>query len=202
LGITAADGSTVTFLLGAAQSTAGGFSLAIVPSSDALPFTVDFSKPDATSLAPEAPPAEEPAPPETATTAPPPDTSGTGSSGSAPFFPGTLPQTNAFIPPPAPTPLEPAPLAAPAPAPAYAPAPVASAPLLPVSNRDRYQAGTLLALLAGALVYAWQQPRQERRLIGGLARTSGPIASVPVDSRPRGIGRFAVTRTAPARPLL
>lgn len=201
-GIRAADGTTVTFLLGVAQAMPGGFSLAIVPAPDALPFTVDFTKPDATSLAPDAPPAEEPAPPETGFTAPPPDTSGTGSSFEAPFSPGTLPQTNTFVPPPPPVsaPVAPAPEAAPAPA--FAPPPAAAAPLTPLSNRDRYQAGTLLALLAGALVYAWQQPSREPRRIGGLARADGPAMAVPVDSKPRGIGRFAVTRTAPARPLL
>jgi hypothetical protein len=71
----------------------------------------------------------------------------------------------------------------------------------PVSNRERYVAGTLLALLSGLLVWAFQQPAPTPRLIGGMARKAPP-ALVPVDVRPRGIGRFATLRTAPARPLL
>ncbi len=201
-GIRATDGTSVTFLLGAAQLLAGsGYSLAIVPSSDALPFSVDFAKPDATSLAPETAPAAEPAP-TVDTYTPPPATSsgaGSGSSGSVPFLPVAGGGTSGAAP--VPVAPEPVPVAAPAPvAPSYA-APAASAPLAPATNRERYQAGTLLALLTGGLVWAWQQPGKERRLIGGLARTAPP-ERVLVDTRPRGIGRFATARTAPARPLL
>ncbi len=200
-GIRAADGTTVSFLLGPAQLLAGaGYSLAIVPAADALPFSVDFAKPDATSLAPDMP-TEQPF--EPTTTAPPPPAAdpgpGTGSSGTVPFLPAAQPP--AFVPAPDPVLPEPAPVAAPAPlAPAYT-APAARAPIAPVGNRERYQAGTLLALLTGALVWAWQQPGKERRLLGGLARTAAP-ERVLVDVRPRGIGRFAAARTAPARPLL
>lgn len=201
-GIRAADGTSVSFLLGTAQLLLGsGYTLAIVPSSDALPFTVDFAKPDATSLAPETPPAAEPAPTTDTYTPPPPPApaSGSGSSGSVPFLPVAGGGTGGFTP--APSTPEPAPIAAPAPvAPTYA-APAARAPLAPVGNRERYQAGTLLALLTGGLVWAWQQPGKERRLIGGLARTAPP-ERVIVSATPRGIGRFATARTAPARPLL
>jgi hypothetical protein len=35
-----------------------------------------------------------------------------------------------------------------------------------------------------------------------MARKAGPEAVVPVDPAPRGIGRFATLRTAPARRLV
>lgn len=205
-GIRSGDGGSVTFLLDAGQQLAGGgFSLAIVPASDARPFSVDFAKPDAASLQVE----EAPAPPE--------DPSAAGGAAPPPFVPPpgdlaggtggfgavTGPDTGAFVPPPAPGPVpEPAP--APAAAPPAAPPGFAAPPTrpaVPVSQRDRYQAGTLLALLTGAFVYACQQPSRERRRLGGLARTAGQ-APPPVDPRPRGIGRFAAVRTTAARPLL
>jgi hypothetical protein len=75
-----------------------------------------------------------------------------------------------------------------------------------VSNRDRYAAGTLLALLSGAIVWALQQPSRAHPLIGGAARKSvpagAPLPAPVVDDRPRGIGRFATLRTAPARRLV
>jgi hypothetical protein len=92
----------------------------------------------------------------------------------------------------------------PAPQAAAAPVPVTPASAqkaLPVSNRERYAAGTMLALLAGLLVWAFQQPAPTPRLIGGMARKEAPLLP-PVDVRPRGIGRFSVMRTTPARPLL
>ena len=199
-GIASADGTRLVFNLSTVQLLpSGGYSLAIVPAEAAAPFSVDVAKPDATSLSPElaAQPVEEPAPPAPA---PPPDTS----SGTAPLGSGTA------APPPA------AGLEAPA-LPQAAPAPVAAAPPVapstqviparaaaPISNRDRYAAGTLLALLAGGLVWAIQQQPTQPRLIGGMARKAGgaPPAPVPVDSRPRGIGRFATLRTAPARRLV
>jgi len=206
-GIRAADGSTLTFLLDTRQQLAsGGFSLAIVPAEDAAPFTVDFAKPDATSLAPEVEQPPEQAEPEPAPEPfVPPPPAGAGSSGSAPFATGTeAVSPGVTLPaPPAVAPVAPLPMAAPAPVPgANAAPPVAAKPLAPVSNRERYQAGTLLALLAGALVWACQQPSPERRLIGGLSRTAAPSAVLAVDDRPRGIGRFASSRIAAPRPLL
>ena len=197
-GLASADGTKLVFNLSAAQLLpTGGYSLAIVPAEGALPFSVDVARPDATSLTPELA-AEQPEAPAPAAPPPPP----AGTSGSAPMSTGTAP------PPPA--------LDAPAPAvlPQAAPAPVAAAPpvppvvqtlparaAVPISNRDRYAAGTLLALLAGALVWAFQQPSTTPRLIGGLARKTGQVP-VPIDRRPRGIGRFATLRTAPARRLV
>jgi len=207
-GIRAADGTTITFLLDTRQQLSGSYSLALVPAPDAVPFSVDFVKPDATSLAPDvdaAPPAEPTTEPEPFTAPPP----GAGVSGPAPFGTGSEVLTAPFqaaAPLPV-VPSEPVPMAAPAPVAPNAgqtggPTAVAP-PLAPVSNRERYQAGTLLALLAGALVWACQQPAPERRLIGGLSRTaSAPPAALGVNERPRGIGRFATTRTAAARPLL
>lgn len=204
-GLAATDGTKVTFVLDTAQQLAGlGYSLAIVPSADAKPFQVDFVKPDATSLAPqvEAPPPVEPGPVAPAPTfaAPP----GAGFAATAPLAAGTVDQ--------APAPDLAAPVTAPvvpAPAPAVAPvAPVAVVPAassarpVPVSNRVRYEAGTLLALLAGFLVWSYQQKAPEPRLIGGMARKAGPEAVLPVDAAPRGIGRFATLRTAPARRLV
>ena len=40
------------------------------------------------------------------------------------------------------------------------------------------------------------------RLIGGAARKVAPVAPPAVSTRPRGIGRFATMRTAPARRLV
>lgn len=204
-GIRATDGTSVSFLLGLSQQLAGGgYALAIVPAADAVPFSVDFAKPDATSLTPD-PATEEPvAPtdPDVVAPPPPPADSGTGLSGDVGLLPGTSGDSGFVAAPPAMLP-DPAPLAAPTPAasaPAFTPR-ASGAPLAPVSNRERYQAGTLLALLSGALVWAWQQPTRERRKLGGLARTEAVEVSA-VDARPRGIGRFAAARTAPARPLL
>ena len=208
-GVVAADGTSVTFLLDAAQLAPGaGYSLAVVPTSDAKPFDVDFVKPDATSLTPQVdagytpPRAAAPAQPNAnpanpAAPAPP-----------AAAVSGTVPLPAAVAPVAPTVPLQAPAVAAPvapAPAPAVAPAPVAPAdaarPLAPVSNRDRYAAGTGLALLAGFLVWAFQQSSPEPRLLGGMARKAGPLA-VQVSARPRGIGRFSTLRTAPARPLL
>ncbi|MDT7544301.1 MAG: hypothetical protein QOE99_411 [Actinomycetota bacterium] len=200
-GLVAADGTSVTFLLESAQQAAGGgYSLAIVPTDGAQPFTVDFTKPDATSLTPEVDTAaaEQPA---AAAPAPAPPTT-TGTSGAAPISAGTV----AAPPPVAPVVQTPAVAAPVVPAPQAAPAPVAPAaasrPLTPVSNRDRYAAGSMLALLAGLVVWAFQQPRPQPRLIGGAARAAGPAVQELVSTVPRGIGRFAVHRTAPARPLV
>ena len=202
-GIRAADGTTITFLLDTRQQLSGSYSLALLPAPDAVPFSVDFVKPDATSLAPDvdaAPPAEPTTEPEPFTAPPP----GAGVSGAAPFGTGSEVLTAPFqaaAPVPV-VPSEPVPMAAPAPVAPQGAGPTAVArPLTPVSNKERYQAGTLLALLVGALVWACQQPTPERRLIGGLSRTAPP-AALAVDERPRGIGRFATTRTAAARPLL
>jgi hypothetical protein len=78
----------------------------------------------------------------------------------------------------------------------------ASLPLKPPSNRVRYEAGTLLALLAGGLVWALQQPRTTPRLIGGMSRTSGVVPEPVPEGPARGIGRFTVVRATPARRLV
>jgi hypothetical protein len=190
------DLATVTFFLDAPLGLTG-YSIAIAPSPDALPFSVDFAKPDAASLTLQVDAtAVEPAPaPAPAAPAPP----AAGTTGTAPLGAVTAPVAP-VVPQQAPAvaaPAVPAPQAAAAPVP-FTPAARATAP---VSNRDRYAAGTLLALLSGLLVWAYQQPRPTPRLIGGMARKAAPEV-VPVDVRPRGIGRFATLRTAPARPLL
>jgi hypothetical protein len=196
VGAASADASTVTFFLDPPPLGSTGYSIAIVPTSGALPFSVDFAKPDAASLTLQvAAPEVAPAPPVEAAAPPPP---ATGVTGTAPLGPVTAPV--------APVVPQQAPAVAPAvPAPQAAAAPVPFTPAArstePVSNRDRYAAGTMLALLAGLLVWAYQQPVPTPRLIGGMARKSAP-AVVPVDVRPRGIGRFSSLRTAPARPLL
>lgn len=201
-GLVAADATKVTFQLNAAQLLAGsGYSLAIVPSPTADPFTVDFAKPDATSLAPQVAPAPTGGPPSGPATAPPPYVPPPAASGSVPLPAGPIAAPPA-LPVPGPAvalPAVPAPQAAPAPAP---PTALARRPVEPVSNRDRYAAGSLLALLAGALVWAFQQPAPAPRLLGGLARKAGPQAMLPLHAKPRGIGRFATMRTRPARPLL
>src|SRR5206468_3809613 len=120
-------------------------------------------------------------------------------SGSAPLDAGSVaapPALQAAGPAPVTAPELPQPQAAAAPAPAAAPL-KAAAKSEPVSNRDRYAAGTLLALLSGALVWALQQPASSPRLIGGAARKAVPTGGAPVpasaavSARPRGIGRFA-----------
>ncbi|GAC1608480.1 MAG: hypothetical protein NVS3B26_05530 [Mycobacteriales bacterium] len=207
-GVPAADGSSVAFLLDAAQQVLGGYSLAIVPAADAKPFDVDFVKPDATSLTPQvdsgytapnsnaATPPYKPPPPPAAVKPPP-----AGVSGSAPLSAAVTPVAPAV---PLQAPAVAAPVG-PAPAPAVAAPPTApvavSRPALPISKRDRYAAGTGLALLVGFLVWAYQQSTPEPRLLGGMARKAGP-AALAVSAAPRGIGRFSTSRTAPARPLL
>ena len=206
-GVVASDGTTVTFLLDAGQQLAtGGLSVAVVPQDGALPFSVDFAKPDASSLTAqtEAPPAvSAPAPADAGTALPPPGP-GAGASGSAPIGAGSVaapPALAAAGPAPVTAPELPQPQTAAAPAPVAAPLQPAAASK-PVSNRDRYAAGTLLALLSGALVWALQQPGRSPRLIGGAARKVAPVAPAAVSERPRGIGRFAAIRTAPARRLV
>jgi hypothetical protein len=189
------DLATVTFFLDAPAVGSAGYSIAIAPSPDAVPFSVDFAKPDAASLTLQVTTPEVAPAPAVEPAAPPP---AAGTTGTAPLGPVTAPV--------APVVPQQAPVVAPAlPAPQAAAAPVPFTPAAtttpPVSNRDRYAAGTMLALLSGLLVWAFQQPAPTPRLIGGMARKSAP-AVVPVDVRPRGIGRFATLRTAPARPLL
>jgi hypothetical protein len=199
-GVLSATGDTVTFLLSDSQQLAGAYSLAIVPTDGSVPFQVDLEKPGPASLTPTGlGAAQAAAPAYQPPVAPPP---GTGTTATAPI---------AAVAPVAPT----APLAAaqapvvaapaqPAPRPAAAPyTPAASAlPVKPLSNRDRYEAGTLLALIAGGLVWAFQQPASTPRLIGGLTRTSGGQPEPAPVGSPRGVGRFAVVRAAPARRLV
>jgi hypothetical protein len=202
-GIVSADGATVTFLLDSGQLLGGtAYSLAIVPRAGSTPFSVDFTKPGPTSLATEAAPTTEAAAPPAAPVAAAPPAPKTGTT--------VTPPLSAAVVPVAPQVALPAPAVAvpltPAPAPAVAPAApqvaaAAARPATPVSNRARYAAGTGLALLAGFLVWAFQQSSPEPRLLGGLARKAGP-AAVAVDSTPRGIGRFATMRTSAPRPLL
>lgn len=189
------DLTTVTFFLDAPLGGAG-YSIAIAPAPDALPFSVDFAKPDATSLTLQVEaPAVQPAPAAPPAAPPPP---ATGTTATAPLGPVTAPVAPVVPQPvPAVAPAVPVPQAASAPVP-FTPA-AQTAP--PVSNRERYIAGSMLAVLAGLLVWAYQQPAPAPRLIGGMARKSAPEV-VHVDPRPRGIGRFATMRTAPARPLL
>jgi hypothetical protein len=196
-GMLAADGTGVTFFLDAPLGGTG-YSLAIVPAPGAAPFSVDVVKPDAVSLAAQVEaPAVEPGP--VAAEAPaPPATTGVGS---APLSAGTAPlaPTVPLQAPAVAAPAVPSPQAAPAPAALTA---AATRPVEPVSNRDRYTAGTMLALLAGLLVWAAQQPSAQPRLLGGMARKAAPTPVSVVDAKPRGIGRFAALRTSPARPLV
>ncbi|MBK5307289.1 MAG: hypothetical protein JJD92_11435 [Frankiaceae bacterium] len=197
-GMVAADGSGITFFLDA-PTGATGYSLAIVPAADATAFSVDIIKPDAASLVVQlAEAAVEPGPVAAPVAAPPATTTGAGS---APLGTGTAPlaPTAALQAPAVAVPAVPAPQAAPAPA---ALAAASSRPIEPVSNRERYIAGSMLALLSGLIVWLAQQPSPQPRLLGGMARKAGPVAVPVVDPNPRGIGRFATLRTAPARPLV
>jgi hypothetical protein len=204
-GALAPDGTSVTFLLDAPAEALGGYSLAIVPVEGAAPFLVDFAKPDATSLTPEVAleqPAEQPAAEDPGAGFVPP---AAGTPGTPPLSPTvTVDAPPLAVAGPVPelaVPVAPAPVSAEAPVTA-APVPVAAArPVAPVSNRERYVAGSLLALLAGGFVYALQQPTAQPRLLGGMARKGAPPV-LPVSERPRGIGRFATLRTAPARRLV
>jgi hypothetical protein len=204
-GVLSATSDTVTFLLDAAQQLAGSYSLAIVPRDGAAPFQVDVEKPGPASLVASdfgAPAEPAPAQPAPAAAAPP---AGTGGSGLAPMNPATtavapVAPLSAAQAPAVAAPAAPAPQAAPAP---YAVAPAAARqPAAPLSNRERYIAGSMLALLAGAVVWTLQQPAPQPRLIGGVGRAAGvPTEPVPTGP-PRGIGRFAVVRAAPARRLV
>jgi hypothetical protein len=209
IGVVAADGATVTFLLSEAQLSGATYSLAIVPVAGSAPFQLDLTKPGLQSLttatygsptvtgsAPAAPAVSWPS----GSAAVPAPAVLTGRVTTAPpaFAVAAAPQLAAAT---APTPQT---AAQAPPDPSAAPA-AAALPPLPLSNRDRYEAGTLLALIAGALVWAFQQPATAPRLIGGMARTASPGAvpsGATAASPPRGIGRFAVVRTAPARRLL
>jgi hypothetical protein len=189
------DLATVTFFLDAPPLGSVGYSVAVAPSPDALPFSVDFVKPDASTLTLQVEAAEvAPAPAAPPAAAPP----AVGAPVTAPLGPVTAPVAP-VVPQQAPAvaPVVPAPQAAAAPVPI-----TQAATTTPVSNRDRYAAGTMLALISGLLVWAFQQPAPTPRLIGGMARKAAPGVAVPVDVRPRGIGRFAALRTTPARPLL
>jgi hypothetical protein len=197
VGAPSGDLATVSFFLDAPALGSTGYSIAIAPPADALPFSVDFAKPDAASLTLQVEaPAVEPGPAAPPAAPVPPATGNTGTAPlgavTAPVAPAVRQQAPAVAAP-----------AVPAPQAAAAPVPFTQAAQRtpPVSNRERYAAGTMLALIAGLLVWAFQQPAPTPRLIGGMARKSAPEV-VPVDIRPRGIGRFASMRTAPARPLL
>lgn len=204
-GLVSATGDTVTFLLDAAQQVGGTYSLAIVPTDGATAFQVDLTKPGPESLTPSdvsAPQGTTTTSGTTSTYVPP---AGSGVSAAAPLTGGaaslapTAPLAVAQAPAVA-APTVPAPQAA---APPYVAPAVTAASTQPISNRDRYEAGTLLALLAGALVWAYQQKAPQPRLIGGMARSAGAVPEpVPVDPTPRGIGRFASVRMAPARRLV
>ncbi|MFN2523783.1 MAG: hypothetical protein ABR614_10805 [Mycobacteriales bacterium] len=208
-GSLAADGSKVVFLLDAPAEASAGYSLAIVPVDGAAPFMVDFAKPGPTSLTPELASAQD-GEPTTDTAAPPPYVPpATGTSGTPPLSPTVTveapPLTASGPTPELAVPAAPAPVTA-AEVPAAAPQVPAAAvrPAVPVSNRERYVAESLLALLVGAFVYALQQPSAQPRLIGGMARKGGaaPLPVLPGSQAPRGIGRFATVRTAPARRLV
>lgn len=214
-GLVSATGDTVTFLLDQAQQLAGGYSLAIVPSANATPFQLDLTKPGAQSLTVTAfGDATQPAAPPTTDAGgyvPPPVTTGGGSSsGMTPSNLNTAvlsPTGTTALSAPAPALAGAATTGGSAPAPVVAPpgglaaVPAASALLPPASNRARYVAGSLLALIVGALVWAVQQQSPQPRLIGGLARTA-PAAPLDPAAPTRGIGRFASARTAPPRRLI
>jgi hypothetical protein len=196
-GAVADDGSGVTFFLDTHQLVGADYSIAIVPSPDAVPFSVDLAKPDASSLNVQVDAAPEQPAPVVAPAAPGPPAA--GMTGTAPLGPVTAPVAPV-------APLQAPAVAAPVPAPQAAAAPIpitraASQQTPPVSNRERYIAGSMLALIAGLLVWSFQQPAPTPRLIGGMARKEAPLLP-PVDVRPRGIGRFASMRTTPARPLV
>jgi hypothetical protein len=191
-GFVSANGDTVTFLLDDTQQRSGGYSLAIVPVAGAAPFQVDLVKPRQESL--------------TLTVAGPPPVV-------VPSRAVGLPSGAGVSSTPVPVPLDPptssqpviaaprvAPPAAPAPGPVQA-RPVAAPQ--PVSNRERYVAGSLLALFAGVFTWLLQQRSPPLRLLGGVARTSRAAHDLIEEVGPvRGIGRFAAARTAPARRLL
>lgn len=205
-GLVSADGTTVTFPLDSQQQLAtGGYSLAIVPDPGAAPFSVDFSKPDDKTLtvqADAAPAAAAPPP------GPAPFGTPSGEQASAPPSSGasTIIAGPAGLVPLAPVLAAPPAIEQPSVGMPAAPTHLAARPdLVPTGNRERYLAGSILALLAGALVWAYQQPTPAPRRLGGLARKSAPAAtSLPAGTVGpiRGIGRFAIARSEPARRLI
>jgi hypothetical protein len=191
-GLVSANGDTVTFLLDDTQQLSGGYSLAIIPLSGAAPFQVDLVKPRQESLTLTVvgpPPLVVPSP-----------TAAVGLPSGAAVSAGPV----LVDPPTSSQPVVAAPRVAPPAAPA--PGPVQARPVAaprPVSNRERYVAGSLLALFAGAFTWLLQQRSPPLRLLGGVARTSRAARHLIEEVGPiRGIGRFASARTAPARRLL
>jgi hypothetical protein len=188
-GFVSANGDTATFLLDDSQRLSGGYSLAIVPVAASASFQVDLVKPGPESLT-----LTRPTPSPSTVVRPP--AGGTG----LPVGPPAL----SAAPPSSPRPVVAAPqVALPS---ASTPASVeeaapATAPK-PVRN-DRFLAGSLLAVFAGALTMLLQQRSPPLRLLGGVARTSRSApAPADDDGPPRGIGRYVSVRTGPARKLI
>jgi hypothetical protein len=195
-GFVSANGDTVTFLLDDTQQLSGGYSLAIVPFAAAAPFQVDLVKPGPQSLTLtvlESPPSVVVPSPTDGATAPAP----VGGAASPLPVPADAPSSSQPV---VAAPPRVAPPAAPTPEPVEVAAVTAHGL---ISNRDRYLAGSLLALFAGGFTWLLQQRSPPLRLLGGVARTSrstpDPLAA---EGSMRGIGRFIAVRSAPARRLL
>lgn len=222
-GLLSDDGTTLSFDLdGAFEVAPGTWSIALLPAPGgasagppptlALPFTLDLEPPAPGSLVIEEEPGL-PAPQQETSdlTGPPPAGSSTGGGFASVGELGALPADGGSAGAPA---LDPA-VAAPETALPGAPAPVlAASPLTVVPaavTGDDDSGRRLLALLAlaggsAAVGYAAGQQRPGPRLIGGRARFAAPALTgaaptLPVEDRPRGIGRFAKIRDEPPRRL-
>jgi hypothetical protein len=191
-GFVSANGDTATFLLDDAQRLSGGYSLALVPVADSAPFQVDLVKPGPQSLTPTRPASS----PSTVVRPP---AAGTD----VPAGPVASPPVLSAATPSSPQAVVAAPQVALPSASAHALVEAAPATTPKPVRSDRFLAGSLLALFAGALTRLLQQRSPPLRLLGGVARTSRSApAPADDDAPPRGIGRYASVRTGPARKLI
>ncbi|HEX9529663.1 MAG TPA: hypothetical protein VF954_00900, partial [Acidimicrobiales bacterium] len=192
-GTVSSDGTTVSFALTAAvQSSAGVFSLAIVPATGAGAFQVQLSNPDASSFTATGGPTEEP-PPDTSSN--PLDTAGPASASQAvlpaPEPSGSLPVDT--VPPSPPVETSPAPGPASPSAPAASPAlvqPAASSHGAFNDRPHRVLAGAILALMAASAWWLGGSAARPPQLLGSLGARSAPAAGAAAAPPTGGIGRF------------
>jgi hypothetical protein len=225
VGKLADDGSSYTFLVdGAAETTEGVLSLAIVPEQTTQapvlgtdtgldvtpPFVVDFAKPDSSSLtvtsggSSTAPPPPPPAPSGAGAGA-------TGSSGAGGATTPSLPSgAGAVSAPTAPDTGQTPVVAGQQPAQQTPLSPAAQQGAQPSSSTSDNKRN-ILFLLLGALAFAFlytqnATQRAPRALVGPNAAAAGDetlVAAAAAGLVPaRGLGRFNRPRSGPARPLI
>jgi hypothetical protein len=183
------SGMIVTFVLtGAFRDSDGAVDIAILPTGQ-VPFTVNFDKPDASSL-------QTVAAPSSAS-----EDSGRDAAGASDFVPGDVVDANTLFPDPSQfafaTPPPAPPTASPEQALGGFPSP---APVVKAIEHTRKERIAVVLILAGLLLSLWRlagMTARAPRLLGSLgARTAVDIPAPEV----AGIGRFArVRNTRPRR---